>query len=96
MFKIEKLNGKFVDNIILILEDNKIFNLELGIKKKKKGCLSHGGLIRTAGACSQKKWTVDPSIQEVMNDEHEKRTLFPQGRQKKAISIYSALSINSF
>ena len=34
IFKIEKLNGKFVDNIILILEDNKIFNLELGIKKK--------------------------------------------------------------
>ena len=34
VFKIEKLNGKFVDNIILILEDNKIFNLELGIKKK--------------------------------------------------------------
>ena len=34
VFKIEKLNGKFVDNIILILEDNNIFNLELGIKKK--------------------------------------------------------------
>ena len=34
VFKIEKLNEKFVDNIILILEDNKIFNLELGIKKK--------------------------------------------------------------
>ena len=34
IFKIEKLNGKFVDNIILILEDNNIFNLELGIKKK--------------------------------------------------------------
>ena len=34
IFKIEKLNKKFVDNIILILEDNKIFNLELGIKKK--------------------------------------------------------------
>ena len=34
VFKIEKLNRKFVDNIILIFEDNKIFNLELGIKKK--------------------------------------------------------------
>ena len=34
VLKIEKLNKKFVDNIILIIEDNKIFNLELGIKKK--------------------------------------------------------------
>ena len=34
VFKIEKLNRKFVDNIIIIFEDNKIFNLELGIKKK--------------------------------------------------------------
>ena len=34
VFKIEKISRKFVDNIILILEDNKIFNLELGIKKK--------------------------------------------------------------
>ena len=34
VLKIEKLNKKFVDNIILIFEDNKIFNLELGIKKK--------------------------------------------------------------
>ena len=34
VFKIEKYNGKFIDNIILILEDNKIFNLEMGIKKK--------------------------------------------------------------
>ena len=35
VFKIEKLSGKFVENIILIFEDKKIFNLELGIKKKK-------------------------------------------------------------
>ena len=34
VFKIEKLNRKFVENIILIFEDNKVFNLELGIKKK--------------------------------------------------------------
>ncbi len=34
IFKIEKLSGKFVENIFLILEDKKIFNLEIGIKKK--------------------------------------------------------------
>ena len=34
VFKIEKLSGKFVENIILILEDKTMFNLELGIKKK--------------------------------------------------------------
>ena len=34
IFKIEKLSGKFLENIIIILEDKKIFNLELGIKKK--------------------------------------------------------------
>ena len=34
VFKIEKLSGKFVENIILIFEDEKILNLELGIKKK--------------------------------------------------------------
>ena len=35
IFKIEKLTGKFVENIFLIFEDKKIFNLEIGIKKKK-------------------------------------------------------------
>ena len=35
IFKIEKLSGKFIENIFLILEDKKIFNLEIGIKKKK-------------------------------------------------------------
>ena len=35
IFKIEKLSGKFVEDIFLILEDNRIFNLEVGIKKKK-------------------------------------------------------------
>ena len=39
VFKIEKLSGKFVDNIILIFEDEKIFNLELGIKKKNYNSL---------------------------------------------------------
>ena len=34
IFKIEKLSGKFIENIFLILEDRKIFNLEIGIKKK--------------------------------------------------------------
>ena len=39
VFKIEKLSGKFVENIILILEDEKTFNLELGIKKKNYNSL---------------------------------------------------------
>ena len=39
IFKIEKLSGKFVENIILIFEDKKIFNLELGIKKKNYNAL---------------------------------------------------------
>ena len=34
IFKIEKLSGKFIENIFLILEDKRIFNLEIGIKKK--------------------------------------------------------------
>ena len=39
IFKIEKLSGKFIENIFLILEDKKIFNLELGIKKKNYNIL---------------------------------------------------------
>ncbi len=34
IFKMEKLSGKFVENIFLIFEDKKILNLEMGIKKK--------------------------------------------------------------
>jgi len=34
IFKIEKLSGKFVENIFLILENKSTFNLEMGIKKK--------------------------------------------------------------
>ena len=34
IFKIEKQIGKFVKNIFLIIEDNRIFNLNIGIKKK--------------------------------------------------------------
>ena len=34
IFKIEKLSGKFVENIYLIFEDKNIFNLQIGIKKK--------------------------------------------------------------
>ena len=39
VLKIEKLSGKFVENIILIFEDEKIFNLEFGIKKKNYNSL---------------------------------------------------------
>ena len=34
IFKIEKLIGKFVKNIFLIIENKEIFNLHIGIKKK--------------------------------------------------------------
>jgi len=34
IFKIEKLIGKFIKNIFLILNDSKVLNLHLGIKKK--------------------------------------------------------------
>ncbi len=34
IFKIEKLSGKFVENIFLIFENNNIINFEIGIKKK--------------------------------------------------------------
>ena len=34
IFKIEKLSGKFLENIFLIFDDKKILNLEIGIKKK--------------------------------------------------------------
>tara|TARA_Y100000591_G_C21755599_1_gene657190 strand:+ start:11 stop:712 length:702 start_codon:yes stop_codon:yes gene_type:complete len=39
IFKIEKLSGKFVKNIIIIFEDKKIFNLVIGIKKKNYNSL---------------------------------------------------------
>ena len=34
IFKIEKLSGKFVENIYLIFEDEKNLDIEVGIKKK--------------------------------------------------------------
>ena len=34
IFKIEKLIGKFVRNISLIIENDEIINIELGVKKK--------------------------------------------------------------
>ena len=34
IFKIEKLIGKFIENIILVIDNNKILNLNIGIKKK--------------------------------------------------------------
>ncbi len=37
IFKIEKLIGKFIKNIILVIENNKILNINLGIKKKNYG-----------------------------------------------------------
>ena len=44
IFKIEKLSGKFLENIIIIFEDKKIFNLELGIKKKTHD-IEEGGQV---------------------------------------------------
>jgi hypothetical protein len=34
IFKIEKLSGKFVENIFIIIENEQIFELQMGIKKK--------------------------------------------------------------
>ena len=34
IFKVEKIAGKFIETIVLIIESKKIFNLQLGIKKK--------------------------------------------------------------
>ena len=34
IFKLEKLIGNFIENIILIIKNEKIFNLQIGIKKK--------------------------------------------------------------
>ena len=34
IFKIEKLIGKFLKNIFLVIENDQIFNLTVGIKKK--------------------------------------------------------------
>ena len=34
IFKIEKLNGKFIENIFLIVKSLDVVNLEIGIKKK--------------------------------------------------------------
>ena len=39
IFKIEKLSGKFVKNIFLIIEEKKDLNLEIGIKKKNYNTL---------------------------------------------------------
>ena len=34
IFNIEKLIGKFIQNIVLIIENNKIFFVNIGVKKK--------------------------------------------------------------
>ena len=34
IFKIEKLIGNFIENINLIIENENVFNLQIGIKKK--------------------------------------------------------------
>ena len=39
IFEIEKLSGKFLENIFLIFENKNIFNLEMGIKKKNYNVL---------------------------------------------------------
>ena len=39
IFKIEKLSGKFINNIFVIIKDKKILNLEIGIKKKNYNIL---------------------------------------------------------
>ena len=46
IFKIEKLNGEFVQNIILILENIEIFNLNIGIKKKNYGTLVKNNILK--------------------------------------------------
>ena len=33
IFNIEKLTGKFLKNIFIIIQDEKVFNLDIGIKK---------------------------------------------------------------
>ena len=35
ILKIEKLNGKFIKNIFIIIENEQIFQTQIGIKKKK-------------------------------------------------------------
>ena len=37
IFKIEKLTGKFIKSIFLVIENDQIFNLNIGIKKKNYG-----------------------------------------------------------
>ena len=39
IFKIEKLSGNFIENLFLIFEDQKVLNLEMGIKKKNYNIL---------------------------------------------------------
>ena len=34
IIKIEKLNGKFIENIFIIIENEQIFQTQIGIKKK--------------------------------------------------------------
>ena len=46
IFKIEKLSGKFVENIFLIFENEKILNLEFGIKKKTIIFLLQNNILR--------------------------------------------------
>ena len=46
IFKIEKLSGKFVENIFLIFEDKLTFNLEMGIKKKITNSLLQKNILK--------------------------------------------------
>ena len=35
IFKIEKLLGKFINNIFIVMDTDKIFNINISLKKKK-------------------------------------------------------------
>ena len=48
IFKIEKLIGKFIKNISLIIESNEINNIRLGIKKKNYEKNFHTGYLEVA------------------------------------------------
>ena len=45
IFKIEKLNGDFVENIFLIVKSLDVFNLEIGIKKNYENSVNKKYLV---------------------------------------------------
>ena len=48
IFKIEKLIGKFIENIFVVLENNKIMRIDFSIKKKNYGDLINQQIIDNA------------------------------------------------